>query len=226
MHLTEVSLGFDTTTTALAALWYFLVHNPHVLERLKATIRENFTSVEENSGGLAISRNIYLRACVDEALRLCPPIPGLLPRTVCAGGIEVLGNHFDQGIDIAVPTYALHHDGNYFDKPFEYNPSRWLVEGDVGVAKGEGRSAEAVGHSHQALAPFSVGPRACMAKNVALTELYISAARVLFEYDLRLAPGLEDVGTSLKGEYMLKDFFLSGKEGPFVQFRAREAGPA
>ncbi|KAF2156539.1 cytochrome P450 [Myriangium duriaei CBS 260.36] len=217
-----LSAGFDTTTTALASLWYFLGHHPAVLARLSASIRHDFASVDEICSGSAFSGNTYLRACEDEALRLCPPIPGLLPRTVCGGGIEVMGETFSQGIDLAVPTYALHHDANYFDCPFEYNPSRWLVKGEVGVAKEEGRSAEAVARSRQAFAPFSIGPRTCMAKNVALMELYISVAHILFEYDLRLAPGLECIGTGLHGEYLLKDFFLSGREGPFMQFRARQ----
>ena len=55
-------------------------------------------------------------------------------------------------------------------------------------------------------------------------------ARVLFSYDMRLAPGSDlgagnpgfEVGRRRIGEYQLRDTFTSMKDGPLVQFRVRE----
>ena len=83
----------------------------------------------------------------------------------------------------------------------------------------EGNSADVLTKQREAFIPFSVGPRACIGRNVALFELYVSVARVLFSYDLRLSPGTEHLGVGPHGEYKVKDHFIVGKEGPMLQFR-------
>ncbi|KAF2150162.1 benzoate 4-monooxygenase cytochrome-like protein P450 [Myriangium duriaei CBS 260.36] len=209
--------ALDTTHTALASTLYFLVHHPDILARLTSSIRQNFDSVENIVSGATLSSNTYLMACIEEAMRLCPPVPTLLPRSVCSGGFQVLGHHFDEGTVIGIPTYALHHHRDYFDRPYEYDPLRWLVKEGTSDS-GEGNSPEIIARQRQAFAPFSAGPRMCIAKNVALLELQLNLARVLFMYDIRMAPGTEHVGLGPHGEYKIKDHFVVAKEGPVLQF--------
>lgn len=217
-------LGADAANTALTSIWYFLGHHPDVLNRLTESIRRSFASAEQISSGHVLTNNAYLKACVDESLRLCPPVPTLLPREVCPGGLNVMGHHLPQGTVVGVPTYALHHKDGCFDRPFEYDPSRWLAEGEQGVRPGEGNDPEVLARQRAALIPFSVGPRACIGKKVSLLELYATVARVLFDYDLRLQPGTEHLGVGPQGEYKIRDHFIVGKEGPILQFRYK--GPA
>ncbi|KAL9085407.1 MAG: hypothetical protein Q9159_004696 [Coniocarpon cinnabarinum] len=211
--------GSDTANTALTSIWYFLAHHKDVLVRLTASIRQSFASVEQISSGHVLSTNTYLRACIDESLRLCPPIPMHLPREVCEGGLDVYGHHFPRGTIVGVPTYALHHSERYFDRPFEYDPSRWLAKGE-GIITSEGNSSEVLARQREAFVPFSIGPRACIGRTVALFELYVCVARVLYSYDIRLAPGTEHLGVGPHGEYKMKDHFIVGKEGPLIQFKA------
>ncbi|KAI9699564.1 MAG: hypothetical protein M1820_007062 [Bogoriella megaspora] len=210
--------GSDTANTSLTAIFYFLAHNPSVLARLTQSIRGSFNSVEDICSGHVLSSNAYLRACVDEAQRLCPPVPMLLPREVCAGGLHVMGHEFAAGTVIGIPTYSLHHDSRYFDRPFEYDPSRWFVKGN---AEGEedGQNSEVLARQRSAFIPFSFGPRACIGRNVALFELYMTVARTVFLYDIRLQPGMEHLGVGPEREYKIRDYFIVGKEGPILQFR-------
>jgi cytochrome P450 len=129
-----------------------------------------------------------------------------------------MGHKFPEGTIIGVPTYVLHHNELYFDRPFEYNPSRWLVKGE-GDDAAEGNSPEIIARQRQAFIPFSLGPRACIGRNVALFEVYMCVARALFLYDLRMQPGTEHLGVGTGEEYKIKDFFIVGKEGPVLQFR-------
>ena len=145
----------------------------------------------------------------------------LLPREVCSGGLHVMGHEFAEGTIIGVPTYVLHHNELYFDRPFEYDPSRWLVKGESEDAA-DGNDPEIIARQRQAFIPFSLGPRACIGRSVALFELYISVARVLFLYDLRMQPGTEHLGVGVQGEYKIKDYFIVGKEGPILQFRSSQ----
>lgn len=211
--------GSDTATTGLAATFYFLAHHPDVLTRLTETIRTTFPDVESIVGGPALYSLTYLRACVDESLRLCPPIPALLPREVLPGGMMVDGQFFPAGTILGVPTYAMHHSSDHFDKPFVYDPGRWLLRGTHGVREDEGHTQEEVAEARKAFNPFSTGPRACIGRNVALLELYVGIARTLWLYDIRLTPGTENVGVGKEGEYSVEDYFIVGKAGPILQFR-------
>ncbi|PQE13704.1 Isotrichodermin C-15 hydroxylase protein [Rutstroemia sp. NJR-2017a BVV2] len=223
--MSEVTLllgaGSDTANTAVTATFYFLSQHREVLDRLTATIRSTFSDVESIVQGPALNSMKYLRACIDESLRLCPPVPMPLQREVLPGGLQVDGHHFAAGTTVGVPTYSLHHNVKYFDRPFVYDPSRWLIKDTPGVLENEGRTQEEVSRAREAFAPFSIGPRSCIGKSVALIELCIGISRVLWLYDLRIAPGYEKVGVGRHGEYKMKDHFIVGKEGPILQFRRR-----
>ncbi|MCJ1371098.1 hypothetical protein MMC20_002313 [Loxospora ochrophaea] len=217
--------GSDTANTALASIFYFLSHHPSVLTRLTTIIRNSFPTVESIVSGPVLASSTYLRACVDEALRLCPPIPMPLPREVLSGGLHVDGEFFPQGTIVGVPTYTLHHSSAHFDRPFAYEPSRWLVKNSSekvpGGEDGEGQTEETVALAREAFVPFSVGPRACIGRNVALLELQVGVARTLWLYNMRIVPGTESLGVGVAGEYKMKDNFIVGKEGPVLQFQKR-----
>lgn len=146
----------------------------------------------------------------------------LLPREVGSGGLHCMGHEFPEGTVIGVPTYALHHNELYFSNPFEYDPSRWLVK-EESEGETEGSSLEVHARQRQAFIPFSLGSRACIGRNVALFEVYVCVARVLFMYDIRIQPGMEHLGVGTMGEYQIKDYFIVGKEGPILQFRPSQS---
>ena len=146
----------------------------------------------------------------------------LLPREVQSGGLQVDGHFVPAGTIVGVPTYALHHSENHFHEPFAYRPERWLLKGSSAVRDGKGVSEETMALQKEAFVPFSIGPRSCIARSVALMELELSIARALWLYDIRLAPGTEHIGVGSHGEYKIKDNFVVGKEGPILQFRRRK----
>jgi cytochrome P450 len=89
--------GSDTTSTALAGSFFYLVHNPSTLKKLTDEIRSTFETVEDINSGLTLNLCTYLRAVIDEAMRLSPPVGGILPREVLPGGLEVDGIHIPEG---------------------------------------------------------------------------------------------------------------------------------
>ncbi|GKZ31767.1 hypothetical protein AbraIFM66950_000552 [Aspergillus brasiliensis] len=215
-------LGSDTTNTTLTAIFYYLAHNPAILARLSAEIRAVFPTLEAIVAGPDLSQIAYLHACIDETMRACPPVPTDLPREVLPGGLRVGEWRFPVGTVVAVPIYALHHSEEHFDRPFVYDPSRWLLYGSKGTEQGEGVSAEVLSRQRQAFVPFSIGPRACIGRSVAILELELTISRALWLYDIRLAPGTEQLGIGHQGEYKIKDHFAAGTEGPVLQFRMRQ----
>ena len=150
--------GSDTTSTALAATIFYLVHNPKVLEKLVREVRAAFSDVEEIRHGPSLSKLHYLRACLDEAMRLSPSVGGVLPRLVLPGGVEIDGQQLPEGTVVGVPHYAIHHNSEYYPQPFEYKPERWIADSEPNVTAGS------VSFGQSAFCPFSIGPRGCIGK--------------------------------------------------------------
>lgn len=213
--------GSDTTSTALASTFFYLVHNPQVLAKAVEEVRSTFEDVEEIVHGAKLTSCHYLRACIDEAMRMSPPVGGGLPRHVLPGGLTIDGTHYPAGIDVCVPHYTIHHNQNYYPDPFAYKPERWLPD----VASPELAKYHELAQG--AFCPFSIGPRGCIGKGLAYVEMTTTMARTLFLFDMRLEPGTSlgegrpelECGRQRRGEYQLKDTFTSMKDGPLVQFR-------
>ena len=187
-------------------------------------VRHTFAELEQIHSGPLLNSCTYLNACIDEAMRLSPPVGGILPREVLPGGIDIDGHYIPAGTVVGTPHYALHHNATYFPQPFAFKPERWIV-GSPHVSQHD------VNLAHSAFCPFSIGPRGCIGKGMAYMELRSALAMTLFMYDIRLAPGTSlgegradwESGRRRVEEFQLKDTFTSQKfGGPLVQFRLRK----
>jgi cytochrome P450 len=215
--------GSDTTSTALAGAFFYLVHNPDKLEKLTEEIRDTFEELEDIHSNPTLNGCTYLRAVIDEAMRLSPPVGGILPREVLVGGLDVDGLHIPEGIIVGTPHYAIHHNPAYYPEPFSFLPERWIADSSPNVTK------DSVALAQSAFCPFSVGPRGCIGKGIAYVELMTSLARVVYMYEMRAVKGMTvgegnqelEWGRQRSDEYQLKDSFTSMKDGPYVEFRER-----
>lgn len=218
--VTLVVAGADTSATAMAAIFFYLSRNPHAYARAAAEVRSTFNSVDEIQGGAKLQSCRYLRACIDEAMRMSPSVGQTLSRETPAGGAIVDGDFIPAGCDVGVPIYAIHHKEEVYPDPFDYNPDRWMVDRE--------NASQRVLDQYAAYNPFSIGPRACMGKGVALVEMMATFAVVLFRLDFKMTegdkaggnPGAE-FGRHRANEFQLWDHITSRKEGPMLRFRPR-----
>lgn len=220
--------GSDTTTTVISATFFYITHNPHIYTTLKHELLTTFASVDEIQSGPKLSSCKYLRACLDEAMRMSPPVAGDLPRKVLPGGLQLDGEMIPAGTSIATDTYSLHHNEQIFPDPFQFRPDRWIVD-----EKNSKTTAVDVAKAESAFSPFSTGPRGCVGKNLAYMELMITMGRVLYRMDIvrvnedeqKAKVGGGDPngmwGRRHEGQYQLRGYFTAGKDGPWVRVRAR-----
>ncbi|KAK5206973.1 hypothetical protein LTR41_007508 [Exophiala xenobiotica] len=241
--------GGDTTSTALSAVLFYLSRNNSAYLELAKEIRSKFADVKNIRRGPTLSSCHYLRACLDEALRLAPAAPGALWREAGAGGAYVDGDYIPQGCDVAVCVYALSHDSKYFSDPFKFDPSRFLrrecnskkpealttapeMAEDPAFfpqsALSKSRHDVVAVNDLDAFAPFLVGPRSCPAKPLAYLELSLALAQVMWLFDFEPfddtgagAPGL-GTGRERPEEFQIVDMFSSNKQGPVLRFRRRD----
>lgn len=212
--------GSDTTSTTLAAAVFYLVRNPGAMEHLKKEIRDAFSSVEEIVTGSKLNELVYLKACIDEALRLAPAVPGALPREVMEGGVTVDGVFLPAGTNCGTPIYAIHRQAEYYREPSSYVPERWIEGVTCKTSRDTWKtSKEAVEIARRAFCPFSIGPRGCIGKGMAFMEMRMTMARLMFLFDMELA---DHTGEDEQGHFALVDHFTSATTGPNVIFRKRE----
>lgn len=214
----------------MAATLFYLVRNPHALSKAREEIRSKFTDVEEIVQGAPLNSCTYLRACIDEAMRMSPSVGGIAPREVLPGGLTIDGEYIPAGVVVGTPHYTIHHNTAYYPSPFTYAPERWLAGQSASSKMSGGAITERdVALAQSAFCPFSIGPRGCIGKGLAYIELMTTLARVLYMYDLRRAAGPDPAeggphlewGRHRVGEYQLIDQFTSLKDGPMVEFRRR-----
>ncbi|KAI0876471.1 cytochrome P450 [Hypoxylon argillaceum] len=208
--------GGDTTSTAIAATFFYLAHHSECYEKVANEIQSSFQSGREISGSRLASCR-YLRACIDESLRMSPPIPGTLWRQQAADDTDsspfvVDGHVIPPGTYVGVNTYAIQHNEEYFQDPFKYDPDRWLEPKKMKSALPE------------PLVAFSTGSRGCPGKAMAYMELSLVLAKSLWYFDFKPAPGaLGQVGFDKTGEFRIHDVYISTHDGPWLSFIPRKA---
>ncbi|OQV14012.1 Cytochrome P450 3A24 [Hypsibius exemplaris] len=117
--------GFETTASALTFLTYSLAVNSDIQERLRQSIEEVMQDREEPDYD-AIAQMQYLDACVNEALRLYPPVSRT--ERECNEDWEYKGLKIEKGSVIAVPIFAIQRDPEFWPNPEVFDPERFSYE--------------------------------------------------------------------------------------------------
>jgi cytochrome P450 len=142
--------GSETTANSLSGLTARLLRDRRAYKKLVEEIRSEFETQEDITHE-RITKLPYLNACINEGLRVHPPItPGLL-RTVPPGGDYICGRFVPGGITVSVSSWAASHNPTNFRDPDEFIPERWLDDSYSSDNK-------------KATQPFSLGPRVCLGK--------------------------------------------------------------
>lgn len=191
-------------------------------KRLADEIRTTFSSTADIRGGPKLTSCRYLRACIDEALRISPPVTGTPWRELYPDQqgrpLVVDGHVVPPGTQVGVCFYSLHHNEKYFADPFAFRPERWLVDDQAQLRL-----------MNSAFCAFSVGPRGCAGKAMAYLEASLVVAKTIWAFDFEPAPGGKTGGGApgkregrrREDEFQLYDIFASVHAGPELVFTLR-----
>ena len=149
--------GRDTTAALLSNIWFQLARRPDIYSRLRK-------EVDDLSNDLPTFEQIkemkYLRALVNESLRLYPIVPNNSRQAIkdtilpVGGGEDRKAPIFvPKGRIVSYPTWVMHRRKDiYGEDAAEFKPSRWLDDGDKRLRPGWG------------FLPFNGGPRVCIGR--------------------------------------------------------------
>ncbi|KAI0489566.1 cytochrome P450 [Xylaria cf. heliscus] len=236
--------GTDGMISSVTATLFYIVRHPHVLERLTREIRDAFPAPQDGVCPIRfacreLQNIIYLPACIDEAMRISPPVPSILPRMVGPGGIVVDGEFFPEGVDLGTPHYSLHRNPDCFPEPLSYKPERWIRQSQSQSQSNCAADEQPQGYADLMVAgtgqapsftPFGAGRSSCIGKHMAYQEMSYILARLIWQFDMRTDPershvgegtGRGSEGRARKEEFQVYCNFVSRVEGPVIQFRQR-----
>ncbi|ODM18784.1 hypothetical protein SI65_05401 [Aspergillus cristatus] len=172
--------GSETTATLLSGITYWLLRTPDAMRKVTEEVRSIMKTEREitfhNTANLP-----YMLACLNEALRIYPPVAsGLQRMTIPPGLTQISGYQIPPGTKVSVHQTAAYRSPLNFHTPDHFIPERWLPE-----TKDDPYSSF-YNDKRSVLQPFSVGPRNCIGKNLAYNEMRVILARVLWNFDLEL----------------------------------------
>jgi cytochrome P450 len=173
----NVGVGaYETTTNTVAWACYLLARHPETDEQVHAEVQQvcgtRIPTYED------LPRLRTTRMVIDETLRLYSPAWQTMRRAIKE---DVVGGFYIPAeANIYLNSYLLHRHKSFWERPEEFMPERFSDEGITGRPK----------HVYM---PFGGGPRICLGKYFALTELQLVLATISQRYRLRLPPGAPPV---------------------------------
>jgi cytochrome P450 len=193
--------GHDTSAAGLIWLWHNLARHPEVLERATAEV-DSLGSRLPTAADL--KQLPYLETVLKETLRLHPPAIGVFTREAI-GDVEIGGYQLKRGHHVQLISFVTQRDPRWFPEPERFDPERFAP----------GRAESLPQYSYF---PFGAGPRVCIGRQFALTEMLLVAATML--QTLRPAP---QPGAPVSVE-LLPQLSLRPKGGLPLRWTARTQG--
>ncbi len=163
--ITIFSAGHETTANLLTWTLYLLAKHPTVLAKVQGELASLQGKVPDEADLQAL---VYTRAVLNESMRFRPPV-GLIMRKVNKE-TEIDGYTLKANSLVMFSIYNLHHHADFWDKPEEFNPDRFLT-------------AEKRRYTFM---PFGTGERICIGNHFALMESQLLLSMILQKYELQL----------------------------------------
>lgn len=161
--------GHETSATALVWWSWLLAAHPEAQARARAEVDAVLAGRTPTSDDAAALP--YLSATLKEAMRLYPPVAGLMTRRLTRD-ITLAGVKLPARALIRVTPWLLHRDPRWWpDEPLGFKPERFLPGAPHEIPRG-------------AYIPFGVGPRVCLGQHFAVLEMTLIAALLLQRFDL------------------------------------------
>ncbi len=158
--------GHETTANALSFTFHLLARHPEIQEKLYQEVRD----VDWETGDLIaeLPKLQYTKQCIEEALRLFPPVYVIDRVTVQEDKAGKL--LFPRDTLILLSIFELHRSREHWEEPEKFKPERFAPERKKDFSR--------------VYYPFGGGPRMCVGNNFAMYEMMMALALVVKQYHL------------------------------------------
>ena len=157
--------GYETTSNALSHTAYLLALNPTIQDYLIKEINDYYEANPDSSLYDAADNIEYVNMVLCESLRLFPPT-AKTNRECKQTCVITDGLIIEEGINVSIPIYLLHHNPQYWPNPEKFDPERFNPNNEQSYPK-------------FAYLPFGEGPRNCIGKRLALLVAKMTLITIL-----------------------------------------------
>ncbi|KAK3710185.1 hypothetical protein RRG08_014501 [Elysia crispata] len=163
-----VVAGTDTTSNTIMWFMVYLLHYPHVQNK----VYQEICSVTGPDREPDIQDKVklpYTNAVIMETQRLASILPQSVPH-YCKAETIIQGYTIPAGTTVLPSLDSVLMDEETWEEPLKFRPERFLHEGRV--------------VKPDAFIPFSTGPRICMAEALANMELFLYTTSLVKRFEL------------------------------------------
>ncbi|CAF1196954.1 unnamed protein product [Rotaria sp. Silwood1] len=194
--LTFLVAGHETTSGLLSFALYYLLKNPHTLQKAQTEV-DQYGEITVDT----LSKLKYIDAVLKETLRLQPTAPGFILQSkedsvILPGGYEL---HKDDSIIVVL--HKLHRDPKVWDRPEDFLPERMLNGGFENLPPNSWK-------------PFGNGQRSCIGRPFAWQESLLAMALVLKHFNIEFVDPSYDL--------RIKQTLTIKPEGFKIRVRSRQ----
>eukprot|EP01132_Coremiostelium_polycephalum_P008467 gene8467-10399_t len=201
-----IAAGTDTPSGTINNFFVCMANNPEIQEKGY----QELVNVIGKGNSVKISDRLstpYVNAMMKELLRYKTIAPLGVPRAANRD-ITIDGVFIPGGTHLLQNIYACHHSDQYWDKPFLFNPDRFLKDEKA--------------NENIAFIPFGVGSRNCIGFSLAYDEMYVAIANILMNFQIQSVDGnkIDESEAYPKFEIkakLVKKNFRSKKEAPGIK---------
>ncbi|CCA71526.1 hypothetical protein PIIN_05462 [Serendipita indica DSM 11827] len=162
----------DTTSSLLTSVAYLLMENPDVEKKMRQEVLD-ICGPDRTPSIADIRKMKYIEAVLDETLRLFPPVPYNIRRSIDSSALPSPMSKLGQPLYMpprSSITYApilIHRDPAFWgEDAHEFRPERWQ------------RGSAPMSHANACM-PFNMGPRICLGQQLAYIQATYVWARLL-----------------------------------------------
>jgi len=168
--------GKDTTTQTMTWSCYLLAKNPEKEKILLDEINDLFPN--QTLDFEKVSKQMpYMRAVIDEDLRLYPPVPGD-PKYCTEDNVLPNGFKIYKGQRVAWSAYIMGRLPEFWDCPEEFRPERFIEPEKYNGGK-------SIDNPYLHI-PFQQGKRICLGKEMAFLEISTILTMVLSQFKFEI----------------------------------------
>uniref|UniRef100_A0ACD6A4I9 Uncharacterized protein n=1 Tax=Avena sativa TaxID=4498 RepID=A0ACD6A4I9_AVESA len=181
--LTDVFFGATSSSSnTLEFTLAELMRRPRLMKKLQDEVRSIVPRGQKVVSEIDIDNMSYLRAVIKESLRLHPVAPLLAPHLSMAD-CSIDGYMVPAGTCIVVNAWAIGRDSTSWEDPEDFIPERFAEGGSFVHVNFKGKDFQFL--------PFGAGRRMCPGMNLAITNIELMLANLIYHFDWELPPGVD-----------------------------------
>ncbi|KAL4902350.1 hypothetical protein BDW74DRAFT_169559 [Aspergillus multicolor] len=176
--ISAIVAGSEPTASALIGLLYELTRNPTHADKIRSEIQQSPSPSLTIRNSTSLTRYCpHLEACILEALRLYPSIPsGGYRKTPREEGIVVGGVYIPPETTVVAPRFVIARREDCFQHAEQFIPERWT-------------SRPEMVRNRAAFTPFGTGSKSCIGRALAMNDLMLVTAHIVYHYHMRFPDG-------------------------------------